>query len=85
MAIRDVYAIIARHLPPDDPTYLENMSEAELEEMASRDVGWAKRPPAFDSMSLEEAMSIISKAGTPAPMASKGDSNIKSPQVPSCT
>lgn len=56
VAIRDVYAIIARHLPPDDPTYLESMSTAELEEMASRDVRWEIRPDGFDSLSVEEAL-----------------------------
>lgn len=61
--IRDIYAIIARHLPPDDPTYLSSLSAEELEEMASRDVGWEPRPIAFDAMSLDEALQTAMPAG----------------------
>lgn len=83
VSIRDVYAMIAGHLPPDDPTYLENMSKSELEEMASRDVGWAKRPVAFDSMSVEDAISIVSKAGAAESTPSKANSSMNTPEMSS--
>lgn len=81
VSIRDVYSIIARHLPPDDPTYLESMSAAELEEMNSRDVGWKPRPRAFDSMSLEDALNTTRKVGVAEPMTSNGNSGMNAPAV----
>jgi hypothetical protein len=81
VSIRDVYAIIARHLPPDDPAYLESMSAAELEEMAARDINWGPRPRQFDDMSLEEALHIMKKGGAAESVASSRSPAISTPEV----